>query len=180
MGSDLQGDGTCSNLTFSLLFHQPTFIEEEIATNTDSTKNVGNSILYETVLAVLKMEADTGLQLMAINILGNSCPIVIITFGTPRLDLLHPSTHHCVSYVALNTLLTIDTSAVQRLDYLRHGGISIRRRAPELSYALIGKGNVRMLMRELLVFLKVADDEFKLRMTTQIRLAAERFAPNKK
>ena len=91
-------------------------------------------------------------------------------------------------YVALNTLnkvVAIDTNAVQRhrniiLDCLRDGDISIRRRALELSYALINEQNVRILTRELLAFLEVADDEFKLGMTTQICLAAERFAPNKR
>jgi len=79
----------------------------------------------------------------------------------------------------------MDTNAVQRhrniiLDCLRDGDISIRRRALELSYALINEQNVRILIRELLAFLEVADDEFKLGMTTQISLAAERFAPNKR
>jgi AP-1 complex subunit gamma-1 len=79
----------------------------------------------------------------------------------------------------------MDTNAVQRhrniiLDCLRDGDISIRRRALELSYALINEQNVRILVRELLAFLEVADDEFKLGMTTQIALAAERFAPNKR
>jgi AP-1 complex subunit gamma-1 len=36
------------------------------------------------------------------------------------------------------------------------------------------------MIRELLAFLEVADNEFKLGMTTQICLAAERFAPNKR
>lgn len=93
-----------------------------------------------------------------------------------------------ISYVALNTLnkvVTMDTNAVQRhrntiLDCLRDGDISIRRRALELSYALINEQNVRILIRELLAFLEVADDEFKLGLTTQICLAAERFAPNKR
>lgn len=79
----------------------------------------------------------------------------------------------------------MDTDAVQRhrniiLDCLRDGDISIRRRALELSYALINEQNVRILIRELLAFLEVADDEFKLGMTTQISLAAERYAPNKR
>jgi len=79
----------------------------------------------------------------------------------------------------------MDTNAVQRhrniiLDCLRDGDISIRRRALELSYALINEQNVRILIRELLAFLEVADDEFKLGLTTQICLAAERFAPNKR
>jgi AP-1 complex subunit gamma-1 len=79
----------------------------------------------------------------------------------------------------------MDTNAVQRhrniiLDCLRDGDISIRRRALELSYALINEQNIRILIRELLAFLEVADDEFKLGLTTQICLAAERFAPNKR
>jgi AP-1 complex subunit gamma-1 len=99
-----------------------------------------------------------------------------------------PLTYNPPSYVALNTLnkvVSMDTNAVQRhrniiLDCLRDGDISIRRRALELSYALINNETVRVLVRELLAFLEVADDEFKLSMTTQISLAAERFAPNKR
>ncbi|KAH7885849.1 adaptin N terminal region-domain-containing protein [Phlebopus sp. FC_14] len=144
----------------------------QVATNTDSTKNVGNSILYETVLTVLEIEADSGLRVMAINILGK--------FLSNR--------DNNIRYVALNTLnkvVSMDTNAVQRhrniiLDCLRDGDISIRRRALELSYALINEQNVRILVRELLAFLEVADDEFKMGMTTQISLAAERFAPNKR
>ncbi|KZT43114.1 Adaptor protein complex AP-1 gamma subunit [Sistotremastrum suecicum HHB10207 ss-3] len=144
----------------------------QVATNTDSTKNVGNSILYETVLTILDIEADSGLRVMAINILGK--------FLSNR--------DNNIRYVALHTLnkvVSMDTNAVQRhrntiLDCLRDGDISIRRRALELSYTLINQENVRVLTRELLAFLEVADTEFKLPMTTQICLAAERYAPNKR
>ncbi|GAA6036368.1 hypothetical protein JCM8097_001688 [Rhodosporidiobolus ruineniae] len=144
----------------------------QVATNTESAKNVGNSILYETVLTILEIEADSGLRVMAINILGK--------FLGNR--------DNNIRYVALNTLLKVvsmDTNAVQRhraiiLDCLRDGDISIRRRALELSYALINESNVRVLTRELLAFLEVADNEFKLGMTTQVCTAAERFAPNRR
>ncbi|ODN79774.1 hypothetical protein L202_03685 [Cryptococcus amylolentus CBS 6039] len=144
----------------------------QVATNTDSSKNVGNSILYETVLTVLEIEADSGLRVMAINILGK--------FLTNR--------DNNIRYVALNTLnkvVTMDTNAVQRhrttiVECLRDGDISIRRRALELSYALVNEGNIKLMTRELLSFLELSDNEFKLGLTTEICLAAERYAPNKR
>jgi AP-1 complex subunit gamma-1 len=161
-----KGDATSSDAMNDIL--------AQVATNTDSTKNVGNSILYEAVLTVLEIEAeaDSGLRVMAINILGK--------FLSNR--------DNNIRYVALNTLNKVvltNTDAVQRhrntiLDCLRDGDISIRRRALELSYALINEQNIRVMTRELLAFLEVSDNEFKLGMTTQISLAAERFAPNKR
>lgn len=125
---------------------------------------------------------------MAINILGKflSNRDNNIRYVGKRNQILFAHEYH--SYVALNTLnkvVSMDTNAVQRhrniiLDCLRDGDISIRRRALELSYVLIDEKNVRYLIRELLAFLEVADDEFKLSMTTQICLAAEHFAPNKR
>jgi len=143
-----------------------------VATNTESSKNVGNSILYETVLTIMEIQSESGLRVLAINILGK--------FLTNR--------DNNIRYVALTTLnktVSMDTNAVQRhrniiLDCLRDGDISIRRRALELSFALINETNVRVLTRELLAFLEVADNEFKQGMTTKICLAADRFAPNKR
>ncbi|QSL65400.1 hypothetical protein MERGE_002710 [Pneumocystis wakefieldiae] len=108
----------------------------QVATNTESSKNVGNSILY----------------------------------------------------VALNTLskvISIEPNAVQRhrstvLKCLRDPDISIRRRALDLSFSLINESNIRILVRELLVFLETADNEFKSNITTQISIAARKFAPNKR
>lgn len=144
----------------------------QVASNTDSTKNVGNSILYEAVRTILDIEADSGLRVLGVNILGK--------FLTNR--------DNNIRYVALNTLVkvvAIDTPAVQRhrntiLECLRDPDISIRRRALDLSFTLINEGNVRVLIRELLAFLEVADNEFKTTMTTQIGIAADRFAPNKR
>ncbi|KAF1984022.1 DNA II binding protein 1 [Aulographum hederae CBS 113979] len=144
----------------------------QVATNTDSSKNVGNSILYEAVLTILDIEADSGLRVLGVNILGK--------FLANR--------DNNIRYVALNTLIkvvAIEPNAVQRhrntiLDCLRDPDISIRRRALDLSFTLINEGNVRVLIRELLAFLEVADNEFKPIMTSQIGIAADRFAPNKR
>lgn len=144
----------------------------QVATNTDSAKNVGNSILYESVLTILDIEADSGLRVLGVNILGKFLA----------------NKDNNIRYVALNTLIkvvAVEPNAVQRhrntiLECLRDPDISIRRRALDLSFTLINEGNVRVLIRELLAFLEVADNEFKPIMTSQIGVAADRFAPNKR
>lgn len=144
----------------------------QVATNTDSSKNVGNSILYEAVLTILDIEADSGLRVLGVNILGK--------FLANR--------DNNIRYVALNTLIkvvAIEPNAVQRhrntiLECLRDPDISIRRRALDLSFTLINESNVRVLIRELLAFLEVADSEFKPIMTSQIGVAADRFSPSKR
>ncbi|BDD60722.1 clathrin associated protein complex large subunit [Monascus purpureus] len=159
-----RGDAATSELINDIL--------AQVATNTDSLKNVGNSILYEAVLTILDIEADSGLRVLGVNILGK--------FLTNK--------DNNIRYVALNTLnkvVAIEPNAVQRhrntiLECLRDPDISIRRRALDLSFMLINEGNVRVLIRELLAFLEVADVEFKPLMTTQIGIAADRFAPNKR
>lgn len=144
----------------------------QVATNTEASKNVGNSILYEAVLTILDIEADSGLRVLGVNILGKFLA----------------NKDNNIRYVALNTLIkvvAIEPNAVQRhrntiLECLRDPDISIRRRALDLSFTLIREDNVRVLIRELLAFLEVADTEFKPVMTTQIGIAADRYAPSKR
>lgn len=144
----------------------------QVATNTEASKNVGNSILYEAVLTILDIEADSGLRVLGVNILGKFLA----------------NKDNNIRYVALNTLIkvvAIEPNAVQRhrntiLECLRDPDISIRRRALDLSFTLIREDNVRVLIRELLAFLEVADAEFKPVMTTQIGIAADRYAPSKR
>ena len=36
----------------------------QVATNTDTSKNVGNAILHETVLAIMGVKAESGLRVL--------------------------------------------------------------------------------------------------------------------
>lgn len=113
--------------------------------------------------------SEGGLRVLAVNILGRF--------------LLNSDKN--IRYVALNTLLRTvhaDTSAVQRhrttiLECLKDPDVSIRRRAMELSFALINAQNIRSMIKELLIFLEKADSEFKAQCSSGMILAAERYAP---
>ncbi|XP_074093930.1 adaptor protein complex 1, gamma subunit isoform X4 [Cotesia typhae] len=144
----------------------------QVATNTETSKNVGNTILYETVLSIMDIKSESGLRVLAVNILGRF--------------LLNNDKN--IRYVALNTLLKtvyVDTSAVQRhrstiLECLKDPDVSIRRRAMELSFALVNTSNIKNMMKELLLFLERADPEFKAQCSSNIVMSAERYAPNKR
>ncbi|XP_049866721.1 AP-1 complex subunit gamma-1 isoform X4 [Pectinophora gossypiella] len=144
----------------------------QVATNTETSKNVGNTILYETVLSIMDIKSESSLRVLAVNILGRF--------------LLNNDKN--IRYVALNTLLRtvhVDTSAVQRhrttiLECLKDPDVSIRRRAMELSFALVNSSNIRSMMKELLVFLERSDAEFKAHCSSAMVLAAERYAPSSK
>uniref|UniRef100_UPI00398F0CC6 AP-1 complex subunit gamma-1-like isoform X2 n=1 Tax=Pristiophorus japonicus TaxID=55135 RepID=UPI00398F0CC6 len=144
----------------------------QVATNTETSKNVGNAILYETVLTVMDIKSESGLRVLAVNILGRF--------------LLNNDKN--IRYVALTSLLKMvqtDHNAVQRhrstiVDCLTDLDVSIKRRAMDLCFALVNGSNVRGMMKELLYFLDHCDPEFKADCASGIFLAAEKYAPNKR
>ena len=50
----------------------------------------------------------------------------------------------------------------------------------ELSFALINENNVRGMIKELLEFIVSCDDDFKADAASNIVLAADKYAPNKR
>jgi len=143
-----------------------------VATNTESSKNAGNAILYECVLTIIGIDGDSGLRVLAVNILGRF--------------LINRDNN--IRYVGLNTLALLanaDLKAIQRhrgtiVECLQDPDISIRRRALDLVYLLVNPTNVRALIKELLNYLQNADVEFKEDLTSKICAVVARHSPTRK
>jgi AP-1 complex subunit gamma-1 len=144
----------------------------QVATNTETSKNVGHAILYEIVLTIMGIQSEAGLRVLAVNILGRF--------------LLNNDKN--IRYVALNTLLRVvhaDYNAVQRhrstiVDCLKDPDVSIKKRAMELCFALVNANNIRGMVKELFFFLEKCDPEFKGDCTSNLVIAADKYAPNKR
>ncbi|MBA0731720.1 hypothetical protein Golax_023008 [Gossypium laxum] len=158
-----QGDADASDRMTDIL--------AQVATKTESNKNAGNAILYECVETIMSIEDDGGLRVLAINILGK--------FLSNR--------DNNIRYVALNMLMratTLDAQAVQRhratiLDCVKDSDASIRERALELLYLLVNENNVKPLIKELIEYLEVSDQEFKGDLTAKICSLVEKFSSEK-
>ncbi|XP_078501037.1 AP-1 complex subunit gamma-like 2 isoform X2 [Lissotriton helveticus] len=159
-----QNDEACSDAMNDTL--------AQVATNTDTNRNAGNAILYETVLTIMDIKSVSGLRVLAVNILGRF--------------LVNNDKN--IRYVALTSLLRLvqtDHTAVQRhrstiVDLLKDSDASVNRRALELSFALVNSSNVRGMMKELQHFLDTCRPELKADCTSGMFLAAEKFAPSKR
>jgi AP-1 complex subunit gamma-1 len=144
----------------------------QVATNTETTKNAGNAILYECVQTIMETDGDSGLRVLAVNILGRF--------------LLNRDNN--IRYVALNSLSKViveDISAVQRhtntiVECLKDDDISIRQRALEIIYQLVNDQNVVFLTAELLNYLIIAHIDHKVSLVSQIMKLVEKYSPTKK
>ncbi|CDJ59151.1 gamma-adaptin, putative [Eimeria maxima] len=159
-----QGDSAASAGLTELLAH--------VATNTDGTKNAGNCVLYECVRTIVALEADQGLRVLAVNILGR-----FLSSREPNLK-----------YVALDTLQQLlhkDAAAVMKhretlLECLKDGDSSIRRRALEVLIALLSVENICTLGRELLSFLLISEKDLKPFAASRLAAATEAHAPTRR
>ncbi|XP_016061333.1 PREDICTED: AP-1 complex subunit gamma-like 2 [Miniopterus natalensis] len=144
----------------------------QVATNTDTSRNAGSAVLFETVVTIMDIRSTAGLRVLAVNILGRF--------------LLNSDKN--IRYVALTSLLRLvqsDHSAVQRhrptvVECLREPDASLSRRALELSLALVNSSNVRAMTQELQGFLEYCPLDLRADCASGILLAAERFAPTKR
>lgn len=142
----------------------------QVATNTDAMKNVGNAILYECVKTITCISKDSGLLVLAVNILGKFLQ----------------NTDNNIRYVGLCTLQKLlkkdpKTLHIYRntiIECLKDQDISIRKKALEVSFALITKDSLKTMIKELLNYLLVADIEIKSDIVSNICVAVNQYAPN--
>ncbi|CBN75745.1 Coatomer protein complex, gamma sub-unit [Ectocarpus siliculosus] len=142
----------------------------QVATTTETAKNSGNAILYECVRTIMKLESESSLRSMAVNILGRF--------------LLHRDNN--MRYVALRTLgkvVSQDLASVQRhrgtiVECLKDPDPSIRVRALDLIFQLVSRNNARALVAELLNYLVVAPSDQKRDTCSRILQVLEDHSPS--
>ncbi|CAA9989591.1 AP-1 complex subunit gamma, putative [Plasmodium knowlesi strain H] len=142
----------------------------QVATNTDSTKNVGNAILYECVKTITYISSDPGLLVLAVNVLGKFLQ----------------NTDNNIRYVGLCTLQKLlkkdpKTLHIYRntiIECLKDQDISIRKKALDVAFALITKDSLKVMVKELLNYLLVADIEIKSDIVSNICVAVNKYSPN--
>lgn len=143
----------------------------QTCSNIEIGKNVNHAVLYECIKTIFSVNSEKSLKILGINLLGKF------------LSTKDNNTR----YVALNTLLTvvaIEPNAVQRhrsiiVGCLVDGDISIRRRALELSFAILNESNIRILIKEIILYLKdTEDNDLKPYIISQLILSIENFSPN--
>ncbi|CAJ1410681.1 unnamed protein product [Effrenium voratum] len=145
----------------------------QVATNTEGTKNTGNSILYECVLTIMSIEAESGLRVLGVNILG-------------RFLLSRDNNIRYVALATLQRVVNVDQQVMQRhrntiIDCLKDADISIRKRALDVTFALTDETNIKSMTKELLNYLLVAEPDFKEELCSKVCMAVEtKFSPNRR
>ncbi|KAJ2761571.1 clathrin associated protein complex large subunit [Coemansia sp. BCRC 34490] len=138
-----------------------------VASRTDWYKNAGAAIIYECAVTALAIPSEQPLRVLAINLLGQ-----FLSYKDNN-----------VRYVALATLsaaVITEAPSVQRhratvVQCMRDSDISIRRRALDLSFALINAQNVKPMVTDILRVLPVADMEFRSSMVYRLCAAITLF-----
>jgi AP-1 complex subunit gamma-1 len=82
-------------------------------------------------------------------------------------------------------VVDIDYQAVSRhkttiTDCLKDHDLVIKKKALDLLYKITNPGNVKSIVKELINYLLVAENDFKKELSNKICMCCEKYAPNKK
>ncbi|GMM27384.1 Apl4 protein [Martiniozyma asiatica (nom. inval.)] len=140
----------------------------QVCATLENSKGPGYAVLYEAVKTIFAINSDSSLKVLGINILSK--------FLSQK--------DNNIRYVALDTLLSViefEPLAVQRhrsliVKCLNDDDISIRRRSLELTFGIINSKNIKILTKELILFLNNDDDDLKGYITTQLTICINKFS----
>lgn len=149
-----------------------TDILASVATNTESSKNVGNAILYETVLTMMGIQAESSLRQLAINTLGRFLLNIDKNIRYVALETLLKTAHSDYNYVQRHRVTIVEC--------LKDVDVSIQKKALELSFFLINSSNFKTMTKDLLIFLGNSDEELKAICASNLCICAEKFASSPK
>lgn len=141
----------------------------QVATSVDNNKTSGNAVLYECVRTIMSVKGNSGLRVLAVNILGR--------FLGYRDNNMR--------YIALSLLLKTlaeDPEALQRhrnviLECIRDDDDSIRRKALDLVFVLVNPRNSKEIITELVEYLKVCDPSFRKELTDKACILIQKISP---
>jgi AP-1 complex subunit gamma-1 len=162
----------------------------QVATNTETSKNAGNAILYECVQTIMGVESEDGLRVLAVNILGrfllnrdNNIRYVALNTLAKCIVVQRESGRGSMAAAGDGESANSASSALQRhrqtvVDCLKDPDISIRMRALELIYHLVNHENVESLTAELLNYLVLCPREHRGDICTRVLRVVERYSPN--
>jgi hypothetical protein len=155
-------------------------ILQSIVSGTETRRNTGRAILYQAVETIVALCKKAALRGLAFNQVGR-----LLSMKDPSVLYSALSSFARVLYAerAIINRGSVDSMALQRyktqiVQCLSHPDPSIRRRALDVISALIDEKNVETLIPEILVYVKLADAEFRTELVSKIYAAAQRFAPS--
>eukprot|EP00559_Dactyliosolen_fragilissimus_P007250 CAMPEP_0184865280 /NCGR_PEP_ID=MMETSP0580-20130426/17515_1 /TAXON_ID=1118495 /ORGANISM="Dactyliosolen fragilissimus" /LENGTH=965 /DNA_ID=CAMNT_0027364403 /DNA_START=20 /DNA_END=2917 /DNA_ORIENTATION=- len=160
----------------------------QVITNTETSKNSGNAILYECVQTVMAIESEDSLKVLAVNILGRFLlnrdnNIRYVALNTLSKCIVEQKERDDHDFLESSQNANSAASALQRhrtlvVDCLKDPDISIRQRALELIYHLVNNDNVESLTAELLNYLVLCPREHRTDICGRILRVVEKFSPD--
>jgi hypothetical protein len=155
-------------------------ILQSIVSGTETRRNTGRAILYQAVETIVALCKKAVLRGLAFNQVGR-----LLSMKNPSVLYSALSSFARVLYAerAIINRGSVDSMALQRyktqiVRCLSHPDPSMRRRALDVISALIDEKNVETLIQEILVYVKLADAEFRTELVSKIYAAAQRSHPH--
>lgn len=151
-----------------------------IVTNVDVKRNTGRSILFQAIQTINSAAKKSSLRSLAYNQIGR-----LFGFKEPNVLYSALSAFSRILY-SENTIIdrsSADSLVLQRyksqvVSCLDHRDPSIRRRALDVVAALVDDTNVESLIPEVMLYLHMADGDFRVELVAKVFSAVQRFAPN--